>query len=84
MVPFCAKALLSQPKVEAHCYRYWGNGICEPGWDRHFGVKTIGWWGVTETIAHGIGGSLHRQDAPMSMGRPAPDYDIHVLDGEGR
>lgn len=83
MVPFCAKALAEQPRPERHAYRFWGNGVCEPGWDRLFGVKTIGWWGMTETIAHGVVGSPHRRDAPMSMGRPAPGYEIHVLDPDG-
>ena len=84
MVPFCLKALMGQPRPERHSYRLWGNGVCEPASDPLFGVKTVGWWGMTETIAHGIVGSPHRKDAPMSMGRPAPGYDIHVLDEAGR
>ena len=83
MVPFCVKALTSQPRPERHSYRFWGNGICEPAWDQLFGVKTIGWWGMTETIAAGIIGSAHQPDAPMSMGRPSPAYEIHVLDEAG-
>lgn len=83
MVPFCVKALVTQPLPAAHSYRFWGNAICEPAWDKHFGVKTIGWWGMTETIAHGTVGSARQPDAPMSMGRPAPGYDIHVLDDDG-
>jgi crotonobetaine/carnitine-CoA ligase len=79
LVPFCVKALTEQPRPERHSYRFWGNGVCEPGWDQPFGVKTIGWWGMTETITHGIVGSPHRKDAPMSMGRPAPGYEIFVL-----
>ena len=84
MVPFCARALMSQPRPEAHSYRFWGNGVCEPGWDQLFGVKTIGWWGMTETIAHGVVGSPHQLDASMSMGRPSPGYEIHVLADDGR
>ena len=84
VVPFCVKALAAQPLPPSHSYRFWGNAICEPAWDKHFGVKTIGWWGMTETIAHGTVGSARQPDAPMSMGRPAPGYDIHVLDDEGR
>lgn len=83
MVPFCAKALLEQPKPERHSYRFWGNGVCEAPWDAYFGVKTMGWWGMTETIAHGTVGSAHRKDAPLSMGRPAAGYEIHVLDETG-
>ncbi|MGJ3626031.1 AMP-binding protein [Sphingomonas sp. MMS24-JH45] len=77
MVPFCVKALLGEP-VPAHRYRFWGNGVCEPDWDRHFGVKTIGWWGMTETITQGTVGSAHLKDAAMSIGRPAPGYEIHA------
>lgn len=83
VVPFCVKALISQPLPAAHSYRFWGNAICEPAWDKHFGVKTIGWWGMTETIAHGTVGSARQPDAPMSMGRPSPGYDIHVLSDDG-
>jgi crotonobetaine/carnitine-CoA ligase len=83
VVPFCVKALMGQPLPATHSYRFWGNAICEPAWDKHFGVKTIGWWGMTETIAHGVVGSARQPDAPMSMGRPAPGYEIHVLDEAG-
>ena len=75
---------MGQPRPDAHSYRFWGNGVCEPAWDQHFGVKTIGWWGMTETIAHGVVGSPHQPDAPMSMGRPSPGYEIHVLDEDGQ
>lgn len=84
VVPFCVKALAEHPRPETHSYRFWGNAVCEPPWDQMFGVKTIGWWGMTETIAHGIVGSPHRKDAPLSMGRPAPGYEIFVLDADGR
>jgi crotonobetaine/carnitine-CoA ligase len=83
IVPFCAKALAKQPKPTKHAYRFWGSGVCEPRWDQLFGVKTIGWWGMTETIAPGVIGSAHRSDAPLSMGRPAPGYEIFVLDDQG-
>ncbi|CAG9168764.1 Crotonobetaine/carnitine--CoA ligase [Cupriavidus laharis] len=84
MVPFCVRALMGQPRPERHSYRHWGSGVCEPPTDAHFGVKTIGWWGMTETISHGTVGSPHRANAPMSMGRPSPGYEIHVLDAAGR
>ena len=48
-----------------------------------FGVKTIGWWGMTETISHGFIGLTDRPNAPMSMGRAAPEYEIRVLDDRG-
>jgi crotonobetaine/carnitine-CoA ligase len=84
MVPFCLKALAGQPVPPDHRYRFFGNGICETPWDKLFGVKTIGWWGMTETITHGTVGNPHFPDAPMSMGRPSPAYRIHVLDEAGQ
>ncbi len=84
MIPFCLKALAELPVPADHRYRLWGNGVCEPPTDALFGVKTIGWWGMTETITQGTVGSAHHRDAPMSMGRPSPAYDIHIRDAEGR
>ena len=84
MVAFCLGALAPLPVPEDHRYRTWGNAICEPPTDALFRVKTIGWWGMTETVTHGIVGSPHRVDAPMSVGRPSPGYGVHVLDDAGR
>jgi carnitine-CoA ligase len=83
LVPFCMKALLNQPVPERHYYRRWGNAVCAPPFDQHFGVTTTGWWGMTETVTHGIVGGSPHANAPMSLGRPATGYEIFVLDGEG-
>jgi len=84
MIPFCLKALAELPVPSDHSYRHWGNGVCDPPTDALFGVKTVGWWGMTETITQGVVGSPHHPDAPMAMGRPSPAYDIHILNAEGR
>lgn len=82
LVPFCLRALMAHEVPAQHSYRLWGNGVCEPPTDAHFRVKTIGWWGMTETITHGTVGSAHHPDEPMSMGRPAPEYELRVeVDG---
>lgn len=83
MVPFCVKALLDQPVPQTHYYRYWGNAICEPALDQHFRVTTIGWWGMTETVTHGVVGAAGHANASMSMGRPSPGYAVHVVDDAG-
>ncbi|TRW14784.1 AMP-binding protein [Glacieibacterium frigidum] len=84
MVPFCAKALLEQPVPPQHSYRFWGNGVGAPAWDAHFGVKTLGWWGMTETITHGVVGTTDMYNTPMAMGRPSPGYTIHIVGEDGR
>ncbi|MCP4004733.1 MAG: ATP-dependent acyl-CoA ligase [bacterium] len=82
-IPFCIKAL-AQYEVPEHHYRLWGTGVCSAPWDDHFKVTTIGWWGMTETITHGIVSDPHLPGPPMSIGRPASMYEIAILDGEGR
>lgn len=84
MVPFMVQALLKQDKPDTHSYRFWGNGVCDIPTDSHFGVRTLGWWGMTETITHGIVGSVHDKDLPKSMGRPSIGYQIGVFRDDGQ
>jgi carnitine-CoA ligase len=80
---FVWRALGAQDVPAEHQFRLWGNAWCEPPTDAEWGVKTIGWWGMTETISHGIVGDVHFPNRPMSMGRPAPEYGIAVRDAAG-
>ncbi|MBM3491091.1 MAG: ATP-dependent acyl-CoA ligase [Alphaproteobacteria bacterium] len=84
LVPFCVRALMDQPVPPRHHFRLWGNAQCEPPTDRFFHVKTIGWWGMTETMSHGIVGLPQHDNRPLSMGKAAPEYGIAVLDDSGR
>jgi len=81
VVPFCVKALMEQ-EVPPHHYRLWGSAINEPPTDAFFRIKTIGWWGMTETITHGIVGSPHLPNRPLSIGRPAPEYGIAIVEDD--
>src|SRR5271166_1668356 len=83
IVPFCAKALLAHEVPPAHSFRHWGNAYCAPPEDQHFRVRTIGWWGMTETVTHGIVGLCGFNNAPLSMGRPAPEYELRLLNDAG-
>ncbi|WP_407177597.1 AMP-binding protein [Bradyrhizobium sp. STM 3562] len=82
-IPFCMKALLEH-EIPDHKFRLWGTAVCEPPAFAAFGVKIIGWWGMTETITHGIVGEIDQPNAPMSMGRAATEYSIRVTDDDGR
>ncbi|ETR76566.1 crotonobetaine/carnitine-CoA ligase [Afipia sp. P52-10] len=84
IVQFCVKALMEREIPKTHHFRLWGNAICEPPTDALFGVKTIGWWGMTETITHGIIGEVHQPNTPLAIGRAAPEYRIRVVDDDGR
>lgn len=82
LVPFCVKALMEHEVPAMHHYRLWGSAVNEPPTDAHFRVKTIGWWGMTETITHGIVGSPHLPNRPLSIGRPAPEYGIAIVEDD--
>lgn len=83
VVPFCTRALMERDIPKSHTFRLWGSAVCEPPTDAIFGVKTIGWWGMTETITHGIIGEVTQPNIPMAIGRAAPEYEIRVLDDDG-
>jgi crotonobetaine/carnitine-CoA ligase len=76
--------LLTTVPPEGHAYRMFGTGICDlpfpTGLDN---VKTIGWWGMTETMTMPVVGDPYRPNRPLSMGRPSPDYGISVVNADG-
>ncbi|HZZ36280.1 MAG TPA: AMP-binding protein, partial [Caulobacteraceae bacterium] len=83
-IPFMIKALLTQPKPERHSLKRWGLGAINPRLVTDaFGLPCIGWFGMTETIGlplismHGLPGR------EMSMGMPAPEYEIAVRREDG-
>lgn len=83
MIPFCEKALAKREIPPSHHYRLWGNGVCEPPSDALFGVRTIGWWGMTETMTHGIVGDVYHRNRSMMIGKAAPEYGVAVLREDG-
>jgi len=82
-IPFCMKALLEHEIPKQHKFRLWGTAVCEPPAFAGFGIKIIGWWGMTETITHGIIGEVDQPNMPMSIGRAATEYLIRVTDDDG-
>jgi crotonobetaine/carnitine-CoA ligase len=83
-IPFCMKALLEHEIPRQHRFRLWGTAVCEPPAFAAFGIKMIGWWGMTETITHGIIGEVDQPNTPMSIGRAAAEYAIRITDDDGR
>ncbi len=83
MLMFSVRALMHQPVPDRHFFRLWGASVSEPPSDRHFRVRTIGWWGMTETMSHGIVGDLHQRNRCMTIGKPAPEYGIAVTRDDG-
>lgn len=84
MIPFCIKALMQQEVPAQHAYRLWGGTASAPPSDPHFRVHTLGWWGMTETITHGIVSCRHWPSLGGAIGRPAPEYGIAIVDDDER
>ncbi len=83
VIPFCIRALLEREIPKSHGFRYWGAAACDPPVAKAFDVKIIGWWGMTETITHGIVGEIDQPNTPMTIGRAAPEYIIRITDDNG-
>jgi carnitine-CoA ligase len=82
-IPFCMKALLEHEIPKNHKFRLWGTAVNDPPLFAVFGIKIIGWWGMTETITHGIVGEVDQPNMPMSIGRAAAEYAIRITDDDG-
>jgi crotonobetaine/carnitine-CoA ligase len=80
---FSLRAALEQGVPPDHRLRMIGFATSDPPAARPLGVPCVGWWGMTETISHGIVGALHAPNTPGAIGRPAPEYDIRISREDG-
>ncbi|GAA5148206.1 ATP-dependent acyl-CoA ligase [Pseudonocardia eucalypti] len=71
--------ILGSEVPAGHRYRLFGGPVCDLDSDARYGVKTLGWWGMTETLATVVVGDPYWPSRPLSMGRPAPEYGVRVL-----
>jgi crotonobetaine/carnitine-CoA ligase len=83
MIPFCLRAIQDQPVPPDHAYRWWAPALSMVPLEAHFGVSTMGWWGMTETVTHGILTGLLDASPFRSIGRCAPEYEIVILHPDG-
>lgn len=84
LIPFCVKAALSRPVPADHAFRLWVPAVALPDVvDGPLGIRTMGLWGMTETITQGIVGDPLRSAPQMSIGRAAPGYDIRIRRDDG-
>jgi crotonobetaine/carnitine-CoA ligase len=83
MIPFTVRALAMRDIPSDHRYRMWGFGATVPSEDERFGLRTMGWYGMTETISHPIMDELANPGHPGAMGRPTPEYEVALLHEDG-
>jgi crotonobetaine/carnitine-CoA ligase len=79
-----ARAVLLAEPPERHSYRWFGAPAIAAEWGERLGVRTIGWWGMTETVSHPIVSDPWLPARPNAIGRPAPEYGIRVTGADGR
>ena len=84
VVSFCLRALAGHDVPAGHSFRGWGNSACLDPSPATGGVPVVGWFGMTETVSHPIVGGLLHPDRAGTMGRPAPEYSVSVVDASGR
>jgi acyl-CoA synthetase (AMP-forming)/AMP-acid ligase II len=85
------QALLAQPPGDDdadHDCRRMTLGLKIPAADfvefeRRFGTRLLGAYGLTEAVGAFILGSMDYRTPPLSSGRPAPGYELAILDEAG-
>ncbi len=83
MIPFAVRALANGEIPPDHHFRCWGVGWSAPPDDQLFGLRSLGWYGMTETISHPIMDEPENPGRPGAMGRPTPEYQIAVVHEDG-
>lgn len=84
MMAFCYRALAQVERPPRHAFRQWGTAFSDPLVHRTFGIPTISWWGMTETLTHGLVGVPHLPVRDGMIGRAAPEYGVRIVDDDGR
>ena len=80
IVPFVMHALRSQPVPESHSIEFWGLGAAEaPTAKRVFGIRTTGWYGMTETVGAVLMTENHHENLIGSIGVAAAGYEVKVV-----
>ncbi len=83
MNQFTLRALEGQPDPEQHWFRFWAAAGDMSNVRKRWGIKTVGWYGMTETISQ-CTVSDHEHAVPEgTMGWPAPEYELSIRRDDG-
>ncbi len=86
-VPALTKMLYLEPpgpQDRQHGFRLWGGGARATGLEKRFGVRTIGWFGMTETISVPVATSPLDAGRNGAIGWVNTGYRVRILDEGGR
>ncbi|MEN9822102.1 MAG: hypothetical protein RLZ04_528 [Actinomycetota bacterium] len=83
-IPFMLWALMEQPRPESHRLRYWGLGASDlPVIEKAFGMRTLGWFGMTETVSLTMFSEVGKPARRGAMGTVVAGYEVKVVDDNG-
>lgn len=82
-VGFHLRALGALPPPEQHWFEFWLAGGDLRLVRERWGIKTIGWYGMTETIAQTITYLRALVGPELSMGLPAAEYENAIRRSDG-
>jgi carnitine-CoA ligase len=82
-IDFAMRALASRDMPERHSFTRWGTRMSGHDLEKVFNIPTLGWFGMTETVAATIVGDLLVPSQPGTIGHAAPQYEVAVLDESG-
>ena len=83
--PFVTLALKEHPDPEQHTFRFWASIVGqEQEVMEAWGIPTIGWYGMTETVSQPIMSDIRFPSENRVMGRPVPEYGIAIVDEDGQ
>jgi crotonobetaine/carnitine-CoA ligase len=82
--PFVTKALLELPQPKSHGFRFWGNNWgADPVVMANWGIPSLGWYGMTETVSHPIISDIKKPPPDYAVGRAAAEYALRLVDETG-
>lgn len=81
-IPFSCQALEKQT-IPKHHFRFWTTAIAWPEVESRFGIKTLGSWGMTETVACPIVSDIDQGAPHGCLGRVTPGYEIQIRRDDG-
>lgn len=83
MIQFCVRALLASEKPKDHTFRGWAWGMADSEVDRYFGLQTLSWYGMTETVSHPLFSDQGNNRPNGTMGKCALEYKVRIVRVDG-
>ncbi|HEX9207573.1 MAG TPA: AMP-binding protein [Steroidobacteraceae bacterium] len=83
-IPFALFALMKHPAPKEHKLRFFGLGASDvPVVKQLWNTRSLGWFGMTETISWPLMAELGWPNREMAMGVPTAGYEVKVVREDG-